>query len=81
MTATTVRSFSAKETEAAGPVLNFFLERYMPAYKAEFAEFVTAIGENREPSVGFADGRAALVLAEAAIESVATGTVIRVAGG
>ena len=81
MTATTVRSFSAKETEAAGPVLNFFLERYMPAYKAEFAEFVTAIGEDREPSVGFADGRAALVLAEAAIESVATGTVIRVAGG
>ena len=40
MTATTVRAFSAKETEAAGPVVNFFLERYMPAYKAEFAEFV-----------------------------------------
>jgi myo-inositol 2-dehydrogenase/D-chiro-inositol 1-dehydrogenase len=81
MTATTVRSFSAKETEAAGPVLNFFLERYMPAYKAEFAEFVTAIAEDREPSVGFADGRAALVLAEAAIESVATGKAVRVTGG
>ena len=81
MTATTVRSFSATETEAAGPVLNFFLERYMPAYKAEFAEFMTAIAEDREPSVGFADGRAALVLAEAAIESVATGKAVRVTGG
>jgi myo-inositol 2-dehydrogenase/D-chiro-inositol 1-dehydrogenase len=81
MTATTVRSFSAKGTEAAGPVLNFFLERYMPAYKAEFAEFVTAIKEDRAPSVGFADGRAALVLAEAAIDSVATGRVVRITGG
>jgi myo-inositol 2-dehydrogenase/D-chiro-inositol 1-dehydrogenase len=81
MTATTVRSFGATQTEAAGPVLNFFLERYVPAYRAEFAEFVAAIKEDREPSVGFADGRAALVLAEAAIESVATGRVVKVTGG
>ena len=81
MTSTTVRASSATQTEAAGPALNFFLERYMPAYKAEFAEFVAAIREDREPAVGFADGRAALVLAEAAIESVATGTVVAVTGG
>ncbi len=81
MTATTVRAFSAKETEAAGPVVNFFLERYMPAYRAEFDEFVTAIREDRAPSVGFADGRAAIVLAEAANESVATGRVVPVAVG
>ena len=81
MTATTVRASSATQTEAAGPVLNFFLERYMPAYRAELAEFVAAIREDREPIVGFADGRAALVLAEAAIESVATGKVVEVTGG
>ena len=81
LTATTVRAFNARETEAAGLVVNFFLERYMPAYKAEFADFVAAIKEDREPSVGFADGRAALVLAEAAIESVATGKVVAVTGG
>lgn len=81
MTATTVRASSATQTEAAGPVLNFFLQRYMPAYRAELAEFVAAIKEDREPAVGFADGRAALVLAEAAIESVATGRVVRVTGG
>jgi myo-inositol 2-dehydrogenase/D-chiro-inositol 1-dehydrogenase len=75
---TTVRASNAKQTDAAGPVVNFFLERYMPAYKAEFAEFVAAIKEDREPAVGFADGRAAQVLAEAAIESVATGRVIPV---
>jgi myo-inositol 2-dehydrogenase / D-chiro-inositol 1-dehydrogenase len=81
LTATAVRAFNATTTEAAGPVLNFFLERYMPAYKAEFAEFVTAINEDRTPAVGFADGRAALALAEAANQSVATGKVVRVAAG
>jgi myo-inositol 2-dehydrogenase/D-chiro-inositol 1-dehydrogenase len=81
LTATTVRAFNSKETEASGPVVNFFLERYMSAYKAEFAEFVAAIKEDREPTVGFADGRAALVLAEAAIESVATGRAVAITGG
>jgi len=59
------------------PVLNFFLERYTPAYRAELAEFVAAIRDDRPPSVGFADGRAAMVLAEAAIESVSTGRAVR----
>lgn len=77
-TATTVRASSATETDAKGPILNFFLERYMPAFRAEFDEFVNAVREDRAPSVGFADGRAALVLAEAANESVATGRAVKV---
>jgi myo-inositol 2-dehydrogenase/D-chiro-inositol 1-dehydrogenase len=80
LTSTAVRAFNATTTEAAGPVLNFFLERYMPAYKAEFAEFVAAIKEGRAPAVGFADGRAALVLAQAAAESVASGSAVAVKG-
>ena len=76
-TATTVRAASATQTEAAGPILNFFLERYTPAFRNEFAEFVAAIREDRAPAVGFADGRAALALAEAANESVATGRVVK----
>ena len=76
-TATTVRAANATQTDAAGPILNFFLERYMPAFKAEFDEFVQAIKADRAPAVGFADGRAALVLAEAANESVATGRVVK----
>jgi myo-inositol 2-dehydrogenase/D-chiro-inositol 1-dehydrogenase len=78
-TATTVRAASASQTEAAGPILDFFLERYMPAFKAELDEFIHAIAEDREPAVGFADGRAALVLAEAANESVASGRAVSVA--
>ena len=77
-TSTTVRAHSATHTEAAGPVLNFFLERYMLAFKNELAEFIAAVAEDRPPAVGFADGRAALVLAEAANESVATGSVVSV---
>lgn len=76
-TATTVRAASATQTEAAGPILNFFLERYTPAFRNEFAEFVAAIKEDRAPAVGFADGRAALALAIAAQESVATGKVVK----
>jgi myo-inositol 2-dehydrogenase/D-chiro-inositol 1-dehydrogenase len=81
MTGTTVRAASATRTEAAGPVVNFFLERYTAAYRAELAEFVAAINEDRAPAVGYADGRAALVLANAAAESVATGSVVKVTGG
>jgi myo-inositol 2-dehydrogenase/D-chiro-inositol 1-dehydrogenase len=81
MTGTSVRAASATQTEAAGPVVNFFLERYTPAYRAELAEFVAAIKEDRAPAVGYADGRAALVLANAAAESVATGSVVKVTGG
>ena len=81
LTATAVRASNARQTEAAGPALDFFLERYLPAYEAELAEFVAAIKEDRAPSVGFADGRAALVLAEAAAESVAHARTVTVTGG
>jgi len=77
-TATTVRAATATQTEAAGPILNFFLERYLPAFKNELDEFVQAVKADRAPAVGFADGRAALVLAEAANESVATGRIVKV---
>ena len=78
LTATTVRAANKAMTEAAGPTVDFFRERYAAAYKAEFAEFVNAISDDRDPAVGFADGREALVLADAANESVRTGTVVNV---
>jgi myo-inositol 2-dehydrogenase/D-chiro-inositol 1-dehydrogenase len=40
--------------------------------------FVTAIETGSTPSPGFADGRAALVLADAANESLRTGTTVKV---
>lgn len=73
---TSARFFGAGGTETAAPYLNFFLDRYMPAYAAEMEAFVTAIEQSRAFSPGFEDGRAALVLAEAAAESMRTGTTV-----
>ncbi|MFI6576187.1 inositol 2-dehydrogenase [Nocardiopsis sp. NPDC050513] len=75
-TPTSVRAHGAAVTGAAEPYLHFFLDRYRDAYVAEFDEFVRALREGREASPGFADGRAALVLAEAAVESAATGRTV-----
>jgi myo-inositol 2-dehydrogenase/D-chiro-inositol 1-dehydrogenase len=75
---TSVRFSGAERTQVAPPYLNFFLDRYTPAYRAELDHFVTAIETGTVPSPGFADGRAALVLAEAAGESLRTGTSVTI---
>lgn len=69
---TSARYSGAEGTEIAAPYLNFFLDRYMPAYAAEMDAFVTAIEQAEPFTPSFADGRAALVLAEAADESLRT---------
>ncbi len=65
-------------TDRAEPLLNFFIERYREAFDAEISEFVEAIEQKRAPSVGFEDGRLALVLAEAALKSINEGRVVAV---
>ena len=77
-TATSLRRSAASGTEAAGPYLNFFLDRYATAYRAELDHLVICMEQGLTPSPGFADGRAALVLADAAAESMRTGRVVRV---
>jgi len=57
--------------------LHFFLERYAEAYRAELDHFVTAVAKGEKLSVGGADGRAALALAEAALESSKTGKPVK----
>ena len=75
-----VRAYSASTTEAAAPYLDFFLDRYTPAYRAEFDHFVASISAGSAPSPGFNDGRAALVLADAALESLRSGRAVAVDG-
>jgi myo-inositol 2-dehydrogenase/D-chiro-inositol 1-dehydrogenase len=58
------------------PLMNFFLERYMPAYRAEVAAFVDAVESGREMSPSGYDGLQALVLADAATKSAATGRAV-----
>ena len=69
---------TADFTDRAEPLLNFFIERYREAFDAEISEFVEAIEQKRAPSVGFEDGRLALVLAEAALKSITEGRVVAV---
>ncbi|MGZ8749773.1 MAG: inositol 2-dehydrogenase [Pseudonocardia sp.] len=75
---TSVRFSGADHTEVAPPYHNFFLDRYTPAYRAELAAFVTGVEQGGAFSPGFADGRAALVLADAANESLRTGAAVEV---
>lgn len=72
-TATAVRASGAAASGAAGPYLDFFLERYADAYRLELDHFIESIQAGRAPSPSIADGRAALVLADAATHSARTG--------
>ena len=75
---TAVSRWGVGGVEARAPYLDFFLQRYAEAYRAELAAFVELArgGESRSP--GFEDGRAALVLADAAAESAASGRTVSV---
>jgi len=77
-TATSVRHFGTSGTESAQPYLNFFLDRYAVAYQAELDHLVICVEQGLTPSPGFNDGRAALVLADAATESARSGRAVRV---
>ncbi len=75
-----VRLSNAGGTDQSSPYMHFFLERYNNAYRAELDAFATAIRTGVAPSPGFDDGLAALVLAEAATESAASGKSVDVRG-
>ena len=77
---TTVEHFSARGTVSDRP-LDFFLERYADAYRAEMAAFVAALNRRSPMPVGAHDGRRALVLAEAALESLKKRKPVRIPGG
>jgi myo-inositol 2-dehydrogenase / D-chiro-inositol 1-dehydrogenase len=77
---TTVEHFSAHGTVSDRP-LDFFLERYVEAYRAEMSAFVLALNGRTAMPVGARDGRQALVLAEAALKSLKTGQAVRVGSG
>jgi myo-inositol 2-dehydrogenase / D-chiro-inositol 1-dehydrogenase len=76
---TSVRLSNATQTEAAPEYLNFFVDRYTPAYRAELDHLITALEQGSQPSPGFADGREALALADAAVESLQTSRAVQLA--
>ena len=74
---TTVSFWGAAATDARDPVLHFFIERYTPAYLAEIDHFVDCVEKGATPLAGYRDGREALRLADAALESMRTGRTVR----
>jgi myo-inositol 2-dehydrogenase/D-chiro-inositol 1-dehydrogenase len=77
---TTVEHFGPKGTVSDRP-LDFFLERYAAAYRAEMQSFLLALKNRTAMPVGARDGRQALVLAEAALESYKKNKPIKIANG
>ncbi len=65
-----------KTSTTRDPLLHFFLERYQQSYRAELDDFIDAVEQGRNTSVTFEDGRRALLLANAAEQSLRTGTAI-----
>ena len=63
----------------SGKPTYFFLERYMPAYAAEWAAFVDALTAKKPMPVMLEDGIAALAMAEAATRSRETGLPVGLA--
>jgi myo-inositol 2-dehydrogenase/D-chiro-inositol 1-dehydrogenase len=74
--ATTVEAWGAEHTGAKDVVLNFFIERYAEAYVAEIDHFVDCVEKGAKPLAGFEEGREALRLADAALESLKTGRAV-----
>ena len=72
---TVVKSTTAGVT-GAKPTY-FFLERYMAAYEAEWNAFVQALKRDEAMPVTLDDGVAALVMAEAATNSLKSGAPVR----
>ena len=79
ITDTTLRHNTATVSGASEPYLAFFLERYERAYTGELDHFITSIEAGVAPSPSLADGRAALVLADAATESANSGLAVAIA--
>ena len=74
---TTVELANAASVSADKP-LHFFLERYDAAYRLEMEAFISAVTNKTPMPVGAEDGRRALVLAETALASLASGRAEKV---
>ncbi|MFK7859518.1 MAG: inositol 2-dehydrogenase [Granulosicoccus sp.] len=59
--------------------MHFFLERYADAYRLEWQHFVDVLAGKCRPSSTAVDGQRALLIAEAAYESLSTGQRVSIA--
>jgi myo-inositol 2-dehydrogenase/D-chiro-inositol 1-dehydrogenase len=74
----TVHLYNKENTAAGEPYLDFFLERYAASYRNELKLFVDGIQQGKVLGSTYDDGRAALILADAAHESARSGKSVKV---
>jgi myo-inositol 2-dehydrogenase/D-chiro-inositol 1-dehydrogenase len=63
------------------PLHDFFMTRYIDAYANEIASFISSLTDGSPANPTGVDGLNALLLADAAVESVRTGASVRVKAG
>ncbi|WP_193176911.1 inositol 2-dehydrogenase [Oricola nitratireducens] len=68
----------ASGTATRDPLLYFFIERYRAAYEGEIRSFIDSVTARTPPRVTFEDGRRALILSDAALESYRTNKPVKV---
>ena len=73
----TTVAFSGESGVTGDKPLHFFLERYAEAYRAELQHFVDCCLGKAKPETSIEDGRNALALAEAAVQSLKTGQPVK----
>jgi myo-inositol 2-dehydrogenase/D-chiro-inositol 1-dehydrogenase len=69
--------FSGEPGVTGDKPLHFFLERYADAYRAELQHFIDCCLGQAKPATSIEDGRNALALAEAALQSLKTGQPVK----
>jgi myo-inositol 2-dehydrogenase/D-chiro-inositol 1-dehydrogenase len=78
ITPTSVKYSTKDFTSSQDPALELFLERYAISYRRELELFIKGINDGGTYNSSYDDGRAALILADAAHESSRTGKVVSV---
>lgn len=78
LNSSTIQLFNKDVVTAGVPYMDFFLERYAVSYRNELKLFVEGIAQGKVLGSTYDDGRAALLLADAAHESARTGKAVKV---
>jgi myo-inositol 2-dehydrogenase/D-chiro-inositol 1-dehydrogenase len=62
--------FTKNSTSQKKPLLNFFIDRYVDAYRLQLDELASYVLKRKQPVSSFEDGRRALIIANAALTSL-----------
>jgi myo-inositol 2-dehydrogenase/D-chiro-inositol 1-dehydrogenase len=64
------QTYTKNNTSQKKPLMNFFIDRYEDAYKLQLDELASYTLKRKNPVSSFEDGRRALIIANAALESL-----------